>query len=131
MPELPATTPALAPRAWNQVERTASYFLLVVLASVIAMRLGFADVWSLPALDFALCCIALPATLASLWFGRHSRRWRLWTVGFAAATQLVPMVVRQPILLFPLLGALVPVVILLWCLLALSKKDATSHPRGS
>ena len=84
-----------------------------------------------PTLDLDLSVVALALVLASFWFARHSRRWRLWTVGFAAATQLVPMVVRQPILLFPLLGALIPVLILLWCLLALSKKDVTSQPRGS
>jgi len=110
---------------WGRVEFYASFFLLAVLATVIGMRLGFESVWRLPTIDLDLSAIALPLVLASFWLARHSCRWRLAIITFAAATQLVPMVVRQPILLLPLLGALIPVTILAICLVALSKKDTT------
>ncbi|WP_040669840.1 hypothetical protein [Rhodanobacter fulvus] len=118
--------------SWSRVEFYTSFFLLAVLATVIGMRLGFADVWHLPTIDLDLSVIALPLVLASFWLARHSRRWRLAIVTFAAATQLVPMVVREPILLVPLLGALVPVAILVGCLVALSKKGSSNQPpKGS
>jgi hypothetical protein len=94
------------------------------------MRLSFESVWRLPTIDLDLSVIALPLVLASFWLARHSRRWRLGIVTFAAATQLVPMLVRQPILLLPLLGALVPVAILVGCLVALSKKGSGGHPQS-
>jgi hypothetical protein len=72
--------------------------------------------------------VALALILASFWFARHSRRWRLAITAFAGATQLVPMVVRNPLLLLPLLGALIPVAILVGCLVALSKKDGNGRP---
>ena len=114
--------------SWTRVEFYTSFFLLAVLATVIGMRLGFADVWHLPTIDLDLSVIALPLVLASFWLARHSRRWRLAIVTFAAATQLVPMVIREPILLVPLLGALIPVAILVGCLMALSKKGTNGHP---
>jgi hypothetical protein len=114
--------PAVSRGSWGRVEFYTSFFLLAVLATVIGMRLGFADVWHLPTIDLDLSVIALPLVFASFWLARHSRRWRLGIVTFAAATQLVPMVVREPILLVPLLGALIPVAILVGCLVALSKK---------
>ncbi len=109
---------------WGRVELYASFFLLTVLAMVIATRLGFDGVWPLPAVDLDLSAVALVLVLASFWFARHSRRWRLAIIAFASATQLVPMVVRNPLLLLPLLGALVPVAILIGCLVALSRKSA-------
>ena len=124
-PAVAAPGPA---KGWNRVEIITSYCLLVVLASVIGTRLGFASVWELPTIDLMLSIIALILVLGSFWFARHRRRWRLWVIGFASATQLVPMVIRQPVLLFPLLGALIPVVILLWALFALSKKGAPVRP---
>ena len=72
--------------------------------------------------------LGLPLAPASFWFARHTRRWRLAIIAFASATQLVPMVVRHPVLLFPLLGALVPVAILVGCLVALSKKGGSGRP---
>jgi len=78
--------------------------------------------------DLDLSVIALALVLASFWFARHSRRWRLAIIAFAAATQLVPMVVREPVLLLPLLGALIPVGILVGCLVALSKKGPSARP---
>jgi len=75
-----------------------------------------------------LSVIALVLVVGSFWFARHSRRWRLWIIAFASATQLVPMVIRQPVLLFPLLGALIPVAILVGCLVALSKKNTNVRP---
>jgi hypothetical protein len=104
------------------VEFYTSFFLLLVLAGVIATRLGFDDVWHLPTIDLDLSMVALAFVLASFWLARHSRRWRLTIIAFAGATQLVPMVVREPVLLVPLLGALIPVAILIGCLVALSRK---------
>jgi len=117
-------TLAPARGSWSRVEFYTSYFLLAVLATVIGMRLGFADVWHLPTIDLDLSLVALALVVAGFWLARHSRRWRVAIVAFAAATQLVPMVVREPILLLPLLGALIPVAILAGCLVALSKKDS-------
>ncbi|WP_158752881.1 LrgA [Dyella sp. S184] len=116
---------------WDKVEFYTSYFLLLVLISFIGTRLAFATVWQLPTIDFVLSVIAMLLVLASFWFGRHSRRWRLWTIGFATATQIVPMVIRQPVLLFPLIGALIPIAILVGCLIALSKKGPNSDPQRS
>jgi hypothetical protein len=113
---------------WDKVEFYTSYFLLLVLVSFIGTRLAFATVWQLPTIDFVLSIIALLLVLASFWFGRHSRRWRLWTIGFATATQIVPMVIREPVLLFPLIGALIPIAILVGCLMALSKKGTSANP---
>ncbi|KRE87131.1 LrgA [Rhodanobacter sp. Soil772] len=121
-------TPAPARGSWGKVEFYTSFFLLAVLATVIGMRLGFESVWRLPTLDLDLSVVALALVLASFWLARHSRRWRLAIVAFASATQLVPMVVREPILLLPLLGALIPVGILAGCLVALSKKGPSDRP---
>jgi hypothetical protein len=42
------------------------------------------------------------------------------------------MVIREPVLLFPLIGALIPIAILVGCLIALSKKGTNvSPPTGS
>jgi hypothetical protein len=116
--------PSAARGGWDKVEFYTSYFLLVVLASVIATRLGFAGVWSLPRLDFVLGVVALLLVLASFWIARRRRGLRIGIVAFAAATQLLPMTVRHPQLLLPLAGALVPVAIAIWALLALSRKGA-------
>ena len=113
---------------WDKVEFYTSYFLLIVLVTVIGMRLSFDTVWQMPKVDLMLSVIALVLVVGSFWFARHSRRWRLWIIAFASATQLVPMVIRQPVLLFPLLGALIPVAILVGCLVALSKKRPNGHP---
>ena len=115
-------TPAPVRGSWGRVEFYTSFFLLAVLATVIGMRLGFESVWHLPTLDLDLSVVALALVLASFWLARHSRRWRLAIIAFASATQLVPMVVRDPVLLLPLLGALIPVAILVGCLVALSRK---------
>ncbi|WP_426688770.1 LrgA [Rhodanobacter ginsengiterrae] len=113
---------------WDKVEFYTSYFLLIVLATVIGMRLSFDTVWQMPTVDLVLSVIALLLVVGSFWFARHSRRLRLWIIAFASATQLIPMVIRQPVLLFPLLGALIPVAILVGCLVALSKKSANVRP---
>ncbi|WP_108472918.1 LrgA [Rhodanobacter thiooxydans] len=116
---------------WDKVEFYTSYFLLAVLASVIGTRLGFDGVWQMPKIDLALSIIALLLVIGSFWFARHNRRWRLCIIAFASATQLVPMVIREPVLLFPLLGALIPVAILVGCLVALSKKGGNGRPPQS
>ena len=121
-------TPAPVRGTWDKVEFYTSYFLLLVLISFIGTRLGFATVWQLPTIDLVLSIVAVLLVLASFWFGRHSRRWRLWVIGFATATQIVPMVIREPVLLFPLIGALIPIAILVGCLVALSKKSADVRP---
>lgn len=120
--------PAPVRGKWDKVEFYTSYFLLLVLVSFIGTRLAFATVWQLPTIDFVLSVIAMLLVLAAFWFGRHSRRWRLWSIAFATATQIGPMVIREPVLLFPLLGALIPIAILVGCLIALSKKGTNVRP---
>jgi hypothetical protein len=112
---------------WSKVEKVTSICLLIVLASFLGTRLAFAGVWQLPPLDLVLSISALLLVLASFWFARHSRRLRLWVIAFASATQIVPMVVREPVLLFPLLAAAIPVAIVVGCLVALAKKDAPAR----
>ncbi len=122
-----AQTPARG--TWDKVEFYTSYFLLLVLVSFIGTRLSFARVWQMPTIDLVLSMIALLLVLGSFWFARHHRSWRIWTIVFASATQIVPMLIREPVLLFPLLGALIPIAILLGCLFALSRKtDPTVRP---
>jgi hypothetical protein len=118
--------------SWDKVEFYTSYFLMFVLASVIGTRLSFATVWELPTVDLIFNIIALVLVVASFWFARKRRSWRLWIIAFATATQLVPMVLRHPALLFPLLGGLIPVIIMGWALFALSRKGSNSaRVRGS
>lgn len=119
-----------AGRSWDKVEYWSSYFLLAVLGSVILTRLGFASVWSVPALDIALGGIALLLILASPWIARRRRGLRMAIVAYAAATQLVPMSVRHPAVLLPLLGALIPVAITVWALVALSRKGRAGQGTG-
>lgn len=115
-----------AGRSWDKVEYWSSYFLLAVLGSVILTRLGFAGVWSVPVLDVVLGSIALLLILASPWIARR-RNLRLAIVAYATATQLVPLCIRQPAVLLPLLGALIPVAITIWALVALSRKNRTGQ----
>ena len=119
-----------AQRGWDKVEYWSSYFLLAVLGSVILTRLGFASVWSVPTLDLVLGSIALLLILASPWIARHRRALRIAIVAYAAATQLVPVSVRHPAVLLPLLGALVPVAITIWALVALSRKGRAGSGTG-
>ncbi|RDS86398.1 LrgA [Dyella psychrodurans] len=108
--------------SWDKVEFYTSYFLMFVLASVIGTRLAFASVWALPTIDLVFSIVALILVVASFWMARKRRSWRLWIIAFAAATQLVPMVLRYPATLFPLLGGLIPVAIMIWALVSLSRK---------
>lgn len=118
--------------SWDKVEFYASYFLMFVLASVIGTRLSFATVWVLPTVDLVLNIVALVLVVASFWIARKRRSWRLWIIAFATATQLLPMVLRDPVLLFPLLGGLIPVIIMVWALMALSRKGSNNaRVRGS
>ena len=118
--------------SWDKVEFYTSYFLMFVLASVIGTRLSFASVWVLPPLDLAFNIAALVLVVASFWIARQRRSWRLWIIAFATATQIVPMIVRHPATLFPVLGGLIPVIIMGWALFALSRKGANSpRVRGS
>ena len=107
---------------WDKVELTASYTLLTILATELLTRLGLFTMFPLPPVDMVLSLIATVLVIGAFWFARHSRKLRFWIISFAAATQLVPMVVRQPILLLPLIGAAIPVAIMLWAMIALSKK---------
>ena len=105
---------------------------MLVLASVIGTRLSFATVWELPVLDLVLSIVALILVIASFWIARKRRSWRLWIIAFATATQLLPMIVRHPVMLFPVLGALIPVIIMAWALFALSRKGSNGpRVRGS
>jgi hypothetical protein len=109
-------------RSWDKVELFATVSLLVVLATVLITRLSFAEVWKLPKVDLVLTWMALALTALALWLGRKRRWLRIGAVAFGGATQLVPMVVRQPVLIFPLLGAIIPVIILAVSLALLSRK---------
>ena len=109
-------------RSWDKVELFATISLLVVLATVLITRLSFAEVWKLPTVDLVLTWMALALTALALWLGRKRRWLRIGAVAFGGATQLVPMVVRQPLLIFPLLGAIIPVIILAVSLALLSRK---------
>jgi hypothetical protein len=118
--------------SWDKVEFYTSYFLMFVLASVIGTRLSFATVWELSTLDLVLNIAALVLTVASFWIARKRRSWRLWIIAFATATQIVPMIVRHPATLFPVLGGLIPVIIMGWALFALSRKGSNGpRVRGS
>ncbi|QAU25092.1 LrgA [Dyella sp. M7H15-1] len=118
--------------SWDKVEFYTSYFLMFVLASVIGTRLSFATVWELSTRDLVLNIIALVWVVASFWIARKRRSWRLWIIAFATATQMVPMIVHHPATLFPVLGGLIPVIIMVWALFALSRKGSNSpRVRGS
>ncbi|MGA9918583.1 MAG: hypothetical protein WBR17_39205, partial [Paraburkholderia sp.] len=93
--------------------------------------LAFASVWTLPELDLVLSVIALVLVLASFWIARKRRSWRFWIIGYATATQLLPMVIRHPGILLPLVGALIPVLIAIWALITLSRKDTHGRPHSS
>lgn len=121
---------APAGRGWDKVEYWSSYFLLAVLGSVILTRIGFASVWSVPTPDLVLGGIALLLILASPWIARSRRVVRMAIVAYATATQLVPLCVRHPAVLLPLLGALIPVAIMIWALVALSRKGRAGQGAG-
>ncbi|MDG2536833.1 LrgA [Dyella jiangningensis] len=107
---------------WDKVELAASYTLLTILATELLTRLGLVSMFEIPTVDLVLSIIATVLVLGAFWFARHSRKLRFAVIAVAAATQLVPMVIRQPVLLLPLIGAAVPVGIMLWAMIALSKK---------
>ena len=111
---------------WDKVELAASYTLLTILATELLTRLGLVSMFEIPTVDLVLSIIATVLVLGAFWFARRSRALRIAIIAFAAATQLVPMVVRQPVLLLPLLGAAIPVGIMLWAMVALSKKGQGS-----
>jgi hypothetical protein len=121
---------APAGRGWDKVEFWTSYFLLAVLGSVILTRISLISLWSVPALDLVLGSIALLLICASPWIARRRRALRILIVAYATATQLVPMCVRHPAVLLPLLGALIPVVIMVWALFALSRKARAGQGTG-
>ncbi len=121
---------AAAGGRWDRVEFYTSASLLIVLASIILTRLGFDRVWHMPTLDFDLSVLALTMIAASVWLARHSQPVRVAIVAFAGATQLVPMLVRHPVLLVPVLGGLIPVSILVVCLMALSRKGRDRPTRS-
>ncbi|HUB89356.1 MAG TPA: LrgA [Dyella sp.] len=105
---------------------------MIVLASIIGRRLSFASVWEITTADMIFSIIALVLVLASFWIARKRRSWRLWIIASATATQLLPMVLRHPVMPFPLPGGLIPVVIIVWVLVALSRKGADGpRARGS
>ncbi len=111
--------------SWSKVERVTSVTLIASLLAFIGSRLVFAMWWPLHPVDFIISSIAVILLTVSFWFAAHRRSWRIAVIVYASATQLVPMVIREPVLLLPLLGALIPLAILFGCLLALSKKGAS------
>jgi len=117
-------------RSWDKVEYWTSWFLLAVLGSVILTRIGLISVWSVPTLDLVLGSIALLLILASPWIARRRRALRIGIIAYATATQLVPMCIRHPAILLPLLGALIPVAITIWALFALSRKGRAGQGTG-
>ncbi|MEO9079189.1 MAG: LrgA [Rhodanobacter sp.] len=121
------TAKALPEGSWSKVERVTSVTLIACLLAFIGSRLFFAMWWPLHPVDFTLSTIAVILLTGSFWLAAHRRSWRIAVIVYASATQLVPMVIREPVLLLPLIGALIPLAILFGCLLALSKKD--HHPR--
>ncbi|TAL88375.1 MAG: LrgA [Rhodanobacter sp.] len=116
-------------RSWNKVERVTSVTLIACLLAFIGSRLFFAVWWPLHPVDFVISTIAVILLIVSFRFAARRRNWRIAVVAYASATQLVPMVMREPALLLPLLGALIPLTILFGCLLALSKKG--SRPQST
>jgi len=120
----------MSTQRWDKVELAASYTLLVILATELLTRLGLVTMFPMATVDFVLSAIATVLVVGSFWFARTSRRLRFAIIAFAAATQLVPMVIRQPILLLPLLGAAIPVAIMLWAMIALSKKGQGAAPHS-
>jgi hypothetical protein len=124
------TAGAPAVRSWANVERSASLFLLFVLLCVLGMRLGFAWAWPMPTIDFWLSMAALVLVVGGLLAARNHRALRLAIITIAGATQLIPMVLREPVLLLPLLGALIPVAVLVACLVALSRKGRDRPTRS-
>jgi len=121
---------APAERSWDKVEYWSSYFLLAVLGSVILTRISLISLWSVPTLDLVLGSIALLLILASPWIARRRRALRIAIIAYATGTQLVPVSVRHPAVLLPLLGALIPVAITIWALFALSRKGRAGQGTG-
>ncbi len=116
------------PRSWDKVERVASQILITCLLAFIGCRLAFAVWWPLHPLDFVISAVAVILLAGSFWFAADHRRLRIAVIVYASATQLAPMVIREPVLLLPLLGAMIPLAILFGCLLALSKKGGEGRP---
>lgn len=117
------------PDSWSKVERVTSICLIASLLSFIGSRLVFAVWWPMHPVDFIISTIAVILLTASFWFAAPRRSWRIAVIAYASATQLMPMVIREPVLLLPILGGLIPLAILFGCLLALSKKG--SRPRSA
>jgi hypothetical protein len=126
-------TPAIPPSvSWSKLERVTSLCLISTLLAFIGSRLIFAVWWPMYPVDFIVSALAVVLLTASFWFAARRRGWRIAVIAYASATQLVPMVLREPVLLLPLLGGLIPVTILFGSLFALSKKSRnTRRPRGS
>ncbi|HWU74904.1 MAG TPA: LrgA [Rhodanobacter sp.] len=113
---------------WSKVERVTSVTLIACLLAFIGSRLVFAMWWPMHRVDFVISTIAVILLTASFWFAAPRRAWRIAVIAYASATQLLPMVLREPVLLLPILGALIPVAILFGSLFALSKKDRNIRP---
>ena len=118
--------------SWSKVERVTSVTLIACLLAFIGSRLIFAMWWPMHPVDFVISTIAVIVLTISFWFAAPRRSWRIAVIVYASATQLVPMVIREPVLLLPILGGLIPVAILFGSLYALSKKGRNIRPeRGS
>ena len=121
---------AVAPtlNSWNKVERVTSLTLITCLLAFIGTRMAFAVWWPLYPVDFVISAAAVILLTGSFWFAAHRRALRIAVIVYSSATQLVPMVIREPVLLLPILGAMIPLAILFGCLLALSKKGSHGRP---
>lgn len=117
-----------APGSWGQVERVASQTLIACLLAFIGSRLFFAVWWPMHPVDFVISAVAVVLLAAGFRFAAHRRGWRIAVIVYASATQLVPMVIREPALLLPIAGAMIPLAIVFGCLLALSKKGSRGRP---
>jgi hypothetical protein len=121
-------TAVAQPGPWSKVERVTSVCLISSLLAFIGTRLIFAVWWPMHPIDFVLSAIAVVLLAASLRAAAHRRSWRIAVIVYASATQLVPLVIREPILLLPIIGGLIPVAILFGSLVALSRKKPTVRP---
>jgi hypothetical protein len=122
------TPAAPPPGSWSKLERVTSLCLISTLLAFIGSRLIFAVWWPMHPVDFIVSSLAVVLLTASFWFAARRRRWRIAVIAYASATQLVPMVLREPVLLLPILGGLIPVAILFGSLFALSKKSRNTRP---
>ncbi|MHC1481683.1 LrgA [Frateuria aurantia] len=105
--------PLPAPRAAFNLEQGSSLLFHGGLLLILLGRMAFALVWPMPALDW---CLTIPAAACSLWALLRSRQQPglRWTaLAFGVISQALPVCLRRPDMLVLLLGAAVPVLIII------------------